>query len=1272
MSLSPGISVKDVETGNEHSKHFNHSFFSNSFFCWLYPFLLQGYRNPLQERDIPSVNSRDGCQALADEAEKLWTDQVRQHGDQASISKVLLRIQKKEIILGVVLSIFQGILASVARPLLLGKIIKVVSDTESSTEEGILIAMSFGVVILLEGVLQAQTKQLLSAKLGTRFFSWSTSLIQKKAGTVSSISVHDAQLRESAIVSSDITRMIEDWRWLCLFPYIVTALIGGVTILILVLGVSSLVGCGIMFSIAFMNWRITKVIKKVEEKDFALGDKRMGIMQEILSGIKAIKMMGWEKPFQKMVTEVRHEETGYIRQFRTLVVTSINGGRASPILASALSIMTVAIIAPEDLIPANIFVAISSFQGLRLPLISLPQHAAMFTNTFVSFARIRKFLLLDDAPLPDVINSLDENVLVLENASFTYDGNSNPDSASFTLNDMSFAVKKNGFLCAVVGRVGSGKTTLLSSVLGSTFKTQGILKLCHRVGYVPQKPFVMSGTLQDNILMGKLKDKDLFNKVVKASALDQDLKNLPDGRYTEIGERGQTLSGGQQQRLSIARALYHQPQLLILDDPLSAVDPEVATSIFKRSILDLVSEDKSVLMTLNQLHLLHYFDHIIVLKEGGIAEQGSFESLSNNADSLLNSMMKGIESNMEETQPQEEIEEEPRMMSSMNAKEEADELNVHVLVTKETGKQGAVGSSVMGAYFRAMGWKRVPFSFLFAICAYSFMAAADLYLANWISNSSTTTEQSEHIRNAGIYIMFAFLNVIGVEVLSIHNTFSSIHASKSVHDESIDTMMHAPISWYEETPSGRVLGRFGGDLSMVDRQLSFIFDDVFQFFFLLSALCVVICVIVPQVIGVVVLGLCLFAWQTVAIDKSNREVKRYSNQALSPIITNLSETVHARDMIRSMKLGGFFSERHYTHTDTYVSFIYMSHSFVNMSTMFSGILSFVLSSSAAVVVVVKREEYSAALVGLALTYSFLVPYFLSILSVVLPMGFAALTSLERILEYSDLPQEPLWHTSIDDTLVEWPSLGKIEFEDASLVYRPGLPPALHNVSLCFQGGEKIGIVGRTGAGKSSLTLLLFRIHDPATGRVLIDGADISTIGLQTLRKSLTIIPQTPLLLEGDVKDNLDPFQTYSDDDHFNAMKKVGLDPAMLQMPQSAHALSVGERQLLSLARALLRNSLRIVVMDEPTANIDMESDDAIQKIVREEFRHSTVITIAHRLSSIIESDKVLVMDQGKVVEFDAPEVLLENTSGYFYSMVNCLGESTAKGLTSRASSRLVG
>ena len=567
------------------------------------------------------------------------------------------------------------------------------------------------------------------------------------------------------------------------------------------------------------------------------------------------------------------------------------------------------------------------------------------------------------------------------------------------------------------------------------------------------------------------------------------------------------------------------------------------------------------------------------------------------------------------------------------------------------------------------------------------------------------------------------------------------------------------------------MSRFSGDLSLIDRMFSIIVDDIWNFTFLIVALVVIISVVIPEMSAVLAVGLSLYVTQFLAVDRVNREAKREANMALAPLITVVTECVNARELTRVLRCEDFFSTRTWKALDEYGRYNHFSLSVLNWGAFQTCFISFVVSIAAALLVVLQRGSGrfdDPSQIGLALSYSFLLPYFLQVYSMVMSIFTSGLTSLERLLQYKgeDVPQEPEWLLETDEALLRdgaaggatatvgkvvvaegggggsssggggnngaalqkrgggkgttvaaamWPSRGAISFRDVALRYRPGLPLSLKGVSLDIRGGEKIGVVGRTGAGKSSLVSLLFRLLDCTGGSIHLDGQDINDIGIQTLRRALTIIPQHPLILEGTVRRNLDPFGLHDDDTLCGVLERVGLTNTSAEEDAAGDAvdgeggdgeggeggeggrrgrkgpslsatargtaalleeqlgtgssLSSGECQLVSLARTLLENppaGLRVVVMDEPTANTDAVTDKRIQKIVREAFVGCTVITIAHRLATIIDSDRILVLDAGKLTEYGAPTQLLGDAGGDLSSMVDSLGPDMAEELRRRA------
>lgn len=816
------------------------------------------------------------------------------------------------------------------------------------------------------------------------------------------------------------------------------------------------------------------------------------------------------------------------------------------------------------------------------------------------------------------------------------------------------------------------------------------------IGYVPQKAFIMTGTVLDNVLMGRAHDPVALRRAIDCADMGHDLDGMPRGLATEIGERGATLSGGQQMRLSMARALYADPDLLILDDALAAVDGRVAQTLWKKVLLDRQRRNKTTICALNQLHLLPSFDTILLMRRGRVVHQGSFDEVLTSSASFRVEMEGShgqgfghgdIDSTPAATDKVDKAKDKDAtdVQSSKKANEDAGE----DLLQDEVLRSGAFSTKTMTQYIALCGGPGY-FITLLLLCTitYGLMGVTDLWLAAWVSSSNGL---SDYVR-VGVYIALSVVHSVCVLCVSFLNAHATNKASTRIHSLALTTLLHAPTSWFEKTPSGRIMGRLSGDLMLIDKWFAYIIDDVSQFLFLLIALLVVIIYIVPLMAPIVGASMLLYGWSVIAVNRTNREAKRATNAALSPLMTTIAETVSGRSVIQCMGFEQYFHARQCANLDAFNRFNFFSASVVYWGMLLTNVIAFVCSSAAAAIVFAQRDSFEVSLVGVALNYSFLLPYFLGLFSLQTMILSNGATSLERVLEYSSatIPQEPPWTLPEDPTPAQWPLKGEIEFRDISLRYRPDLPPAVKNVSFQIKAGERVGVVGRTGAGKSSLLVLLFRLLDATEGSIRIDGLDTHEIGLHCLRRGLAIVPQSALLLPGSLQHNLDPFKRFPAWAISECVRRVGLwgdvedegegrGDIRLEFP--AGELSAGQRQLMALARILLRHkyhdhtaeaggagsgSIKVLILDEPTANIDGATDAAVQRVLAREFENVTCLTIAHRLGTILDSHRVLVMADGGVGELACPHALLCDSDSLLSGFVDAMGADAATELRHQA------
>ncbi|KAL8828283.1 MAG: hypothetical protein Q9191_002678 [Dirinaria sp. TL-2023a] len=1045
---------------------------------------------------------------------------------------------------------------------------------------------------------------------------------------------------------------------------------------------------------------LTKAIKSLFVRRRAINkitDERVSLTQEILQSVRFVKYFGWESSFLERLGSIRKREIRAI-QILLAIRNAINAVSMSlPIFASMLSFITFSL-SQHQLDPAPIFSSLALFNSLRMPLNLLPLVIGQVTDAWASIGRIQDFMLAEEQYDDFIWNMERKDAVSMEHADFTWERTvtqqsdkprpppktfkkadkvteksrksadflEGTDSAStltseepFRLHDLNLSVERKE-LIAVIGGVGSGKSSLLAALAGDMRKTNGSVTMGAKRAFCPQYAWIQNTTVRENILFGKDYNRKWYDEVVDACALRADLDMLPHGDQTEIGERGITVSGGQKQRLNIARAIYFDSDIVLMDDPLSAVDAHVGRHIFDNAICGLL-KDKCRILATHQLHVLHRCDRIVWLHNGHVLSIDTFDNLMRDN--------KDFQKMMASTAQEEKVEEEA------DANEDEIEDEKKAAKKRKVAKRGAalmqqeeravksVSWSVYGAYVRASGTiLNAPFVIFLLIISQGANITTSLWLSWWTSNKfgySTGQYIGAYAALGAIqaFLMFAF---------SVCLTTLGTRSSRVLLQQAMTRVLRAPMSFYDTTPLGRITNRFAKDVDTMDNNLT---DAMRMYFFTLAMITsVFILIIVYFHYFAIALGplFLMFLFSSSYYRTSAREMKRHEAVLRSGVFARFGEGVSGLASIRAYGLQNQFTAVLRAAVDEMNSAYYLTFSNQRWLSVRLDAIGNLLVFTTGILVVTSRFNVSPSIAGLVLSY---------ILSIVQMIQFTvrqlaevenAMNATERIHYYgTQLEEEPPLH--LTEVPSSWPDKGEIVFNEVEMRYREGLPLVLQGLNMRVEGGERIGIVGRTGAGKSSIMSTLFRLVELSGGSISIDGINIATVGLKDLRTRLAIIPQDPTLFRGTIRSNLDPFNEHTDLELWSALRQSDLVDADANVDDKTHGrihldgvveedglnFSLGQRQLMALARALVRGS-QIIVCDEATSSVDMDTDQKIQRTIATGFKGKTLLCIAHRLKTIINYDRICVMDQGRIAELDTPLRLWED-GGIFRSMCDRSG-----------------
>ncbi|KDR79020.1 hypothetical protein GALMADRAFT_244748 [Galerina marginata CBS 339.88] len=1078
-------------------------------------------------------------------------------------------------------------------------------------------------------------------------------------------------------ISTDVSRIDACAQW---FHAVWTAPIQisvCLVILLFQLGPSALAGFGLFLAIAPLQERAMAQQFQIRKTSMKYTDQRAKTLLEVLGSMRVVKYFSYEVPFLNRIYGIRGQELQGIKNILVSQSANVAFAFSIPVLAATLSFVTYThVTAGFDV--AVIFASLSLFQLLRQPMMFLPRALSATSDARSAFGRLQHVFNAETRTGESiVIDKASKWGLRVENTTFEWEEaafanedtteSSSHSLAPFRVENITMHVPR-GSLVAVVGRVGSGKSSLLLGLIGEMRKVDGSVLFGGRVAYCPQIAWIQNASVRDNILFGQPYNDERYWRVIEEASLLRDLELLPDGDLTEIGEKGVNLSGGQKQRINVARALYYNADVVIMDDPLSAVDAHVGKALFQDAILGaLRSQGKTVVFVTHALHFLSQCDYIYTMRDGRIAEKGTYQELieANGEFARLDHEFGGGDSEQQELQAMVDPKDTIKLKLASTTRQAAGTGKLEgKLIVKELRSTGSISGTVYKTYLKAgRGYLTAPL-LVFTILMMQGSQLLSSYTLVWWQ------ENFFHRPFSFYQVLYAALGIsqaISTFLLGCCTDIFSYLASQNLHHDGIANIFHAPMSFFDTTPMGRIIGVFGKDIDNVDNQLPVSLRMLVLT--ISNVLGSVVIITVVEHYFIVVAIVVSFGYQYFAAfyRASAREVKRLDSMLRSLLYSHFSESLTGLPTLRTYgEIPRFLKENaYYIDLENRALILTVTNQrWLAIRLDFCGAL---LVFFVALFAVLGVSGTSAAQVGLILTYTTSLTQACGMLTRQTAEVENYLNSVERIVHYSrsdSMKQEAPHEIPRNRPAPGWPENGAIEFKGLSMRYRPNLPNVLHGISMSIRGSEKIGIVGRTGAGKSSITLALLRIVE-YEGSITIDGVDISKIGLKDLRTKIAIIPQDPTIFSGTVRTALDPFSLYDDARLWDALRRSFLVEDRPPQPtdngvestagritldtmidSEGSNLSVGERSLLSLARALVRDT-KVVILDEATASVDLETDKKIQHTIQTEFKDRTLICIAHRLRTILTYDRVLVLDSGNVVEFDTPLTLFRKEDGIF-------------------------
>nr|ABA98954.2 multidrug-resistance associated protein 3, putative [Oryza sativa Japonica Group] len=1154
-------------------------------FWWMNPLIKKGYEKPLEETDIPAL----GIEDEAGTQYSMFMNKI--DASKSSLFWIIVSCYKREILVSGFFALLKVLTLS-AGPLFLKEFINVSSGKEAFKHEGFVIVLGLLFSKCLESLAQRQW-YFRTRRVGVQVRSLLSAAIYRKQQKLScSASTEHSSGEIMNYLMVDTYRIGEFPFWFHRTWTTGLQLCIALMVLYNAVGPATVASVFVIVLTVMLNAPLAKQLQNIQSKLMEAQDMRLKTMSESLTNMKVLKLYAWENHFKGVIEQLRELELKWLSAFQLGKAYTSVLFWASPALVSAATFLACYFLGvPLD--PSNVFTFVAALRLVQDPINHIPNVIGSVIQARAAFNRLNEFLGASELQKDQVsmeYSAHSQYPIAIKSGCFSWDSSEN-----YNLRNINLMVK-SGTKVAICGEVGSGKSSLLAAILGEVPRTDGVIQVSGKIAYVSQNAWIQTGSVKDNILFGSTMDKPRYEETLKFCSLVHDLEILPFGDLTQIGERGANLSGGQKQRIQLARALYHDADIYLLDDPFSSVDAHTATSLFNEYVMGALSE-KTVLLVTHQVEFLHAFDSVLLMSQGQIMHAASYQELllsSREFQNLVNAhkdIVNFPNDNMVDYNGDKSPFKRETAVVLDGGKESIKNAEFDQLIRREEREIGGTG---LKPYLMYLGQNK---GYIYATLVYTAIGIGSI-----------------------MFLLFRALLAVDL----------GLQTSRSLFSQLLTALFRAPMSFFHSTPIGRILSRVSSDLNVIDLDvpftLSFSISATLNAYINLGVLCFFTWPILFIAAPIIIMAVRLQRYYSA----SSKELMRINGTTKSLVANHLAESISGAVTVRAFKQEGRFFARFLELIDNNASPSFHCFAATEWLTQRLEIMATtILSSSAFVITLLPQGTLSPGVAGMVLSYG-LSLNMLFLFSIQNQCSLAnQIISVERISQYMDIVKYT---------------------QDAS--------PVLKGISCTFQGGDKIGIVGRTGSGKTTLINAIFRLVEPSGGKITIDGQDITTMGLHDLRSRIGLIPQDPILFNGSIRYNLDPHGHFSDKQIWEVLGKCQLDEVINEkkgldslVVEGGSNWSMGQRQLLCLGRALLRRS-RILILDEATASMDNATDAVIQKTVRTELKDSTIITIAHRIPTVMDCTRVLVVNDGEMVEYEEPQKLMQTEGSFFKELLN--------------------